>query len=205
MQATFQEAGMRPGKRMLISAALVVGLLVLGWFAADHLTVAPPNPPDPYCSSFGPAALEPPAPLTFEQAQARTSYAIPLPEGLAIQGIWASDYRIYSPETPARRSVRILFDNDLELEIHPSNNPPDWYWHMSSMKGFKKVDVNGAPGVGTSAGFTLLEVLQGKECPRRGVLYWWAGKLEFKLRSDTLSLGELLRIACSMQPDPLSE
>ena len=192
---------MQPGRRILIGAALVVGLLAMGWFAADRWMVRPPSNPDPICAG----RLLPPAlsggeaeSLTIIQAQARSSYAIPLPQDYVIQQVWVWD--AVGPGEKAGSSVAIRFVPDLVLVIQPQATPPDWEETLKGAGPLKRVSDNAIAVVGADPGYTLLDVLLGRQCPRAGALGWWVGGLGFTLQSNTLSLGVLLEIARGMHP-----
>lgn len=126
--------------------------------------------------------------VSLAEAQAKTSYAIPLPEAIEIKQVWVST----NAANPSEQSIAVQFNSDLLLIIHEMAEPPDWEGIIASTPEFTKVDVNGNPGMGTDPGFTRSS---GKDYFHPGSISWWVDGLNITLYSDTLSLEELLKVA----------
>ncbi len=126
--------------------------------------------------------------VSLADAQAKTSYTIPLPEGVGIKQVWVST----NAANPSEQSIAVQFNNDLLLIIHEMAKPPDWDGIIASTPEFAKIDVNGDPGIGTDPGFTRTS---GKDYFHPGSVSWWVDGLNITLYSDTLLLEELLKVA----------
>ena len=186
-----------------ILVVLVFGVLVFSAYKTyDNRTV--PKQPDEVTLSQPPEPNMPDeAPIlgaemvTFGEAQARSTYHIPLPKGIAIQQVWVEiNSSGDSLETPTKRPVAIQFENDLLLRIYPQNRQPDWDKIVEQDKDFKKISVNGILGIGAEPG---VEIYDNEAFFRRGSVSWWVDNLEYGLYTDTLSLEELLKIAETLQ------
>ncbi len=133
--------------------------------------------------------------VSLLQAQASTSYAIPLPLELGVNQVWIST-NSSNPSTP-KKSVAVEFtDIDLLLIAHEVPEPPDWDKTLIAVPELKKVNINGIVGIGTDPGFTKYG---DKEYPYPGSVQWWIHGISIALYSDTLSLEELLKIAESVK------
>ena len=126
--------------------------------------------------------------VSLDEAQARLSFTIPLPDGFAVKEVWVSPEEVASDD----RAVAIQFENDLLLIIHQLANEPNWDGTISSVPELAKISVNGHNGLGANPG---TKFVAGKEYPYPGSVEWWVDGVDITLYSDTLSLEELLKIA----------
>jgi hypothetical protein len=126
--------------------------------------------------------------VSLDEAQARLSFFIPLPDGFAVKEVWVSPEEVASDN----RAVAIQFENDLVLIIHQLANEPNWDGTGSSAPELAKISVNGHNGLGANPG---IKFVAGKEYPYPGSVAWWMNGLDITLYSDTLHLEELLKIA----------
>ena len=126
--------------------------------------------------------------VSLNEAQARLSLAIPLPDGFAVKEVWVSPEEVASDN----RAVAIQFENDLLLIIHQLANEPNWDETISSAPELAKISVNGHNGLGAHPG---TKFIAGKEYPYPGSVAWWMNGLDITLYSDTLSLEELVTVA----------
>ena len=179
---------------------LIIGVLIFSGYKIYDSRTAPVQPDRVIrYDSMGPA-IPGNAPIlgvevdTFEEAQAQTTYHIPLQEGIAIQQVWLQGAPSWaaSPETPTMRSVAIQFENDILLIIRRQNVQPDWGKLARQFKYVKKVSVNGVPGMGADPG---VEIYGDEAFFRQGNVSWWVERLTYTLLTDTLSLEELLKVA----------
>lgn len=133
--------------------------------------------------------------VSFEEAQRRISYPIPVPEAEKVKRVWIST----NPENPSDQSVAIRFKRDLLLIIHKfeSEKPPDWDKAIANEPLFKKIDVNGNSGMGADPG---VKEFLGQPYSYPGSVGWWVNNLDITLYSDTMSLEELLQIAETVHP-----
>jgi len=154
------------------------------------------QPPEPNLP--GDAPLNNAEVVTLEQAQTRTAYHIPLPERITIQQVWIQTTSSGdAPEIPARRAVAVQFENDVLLRIYPLDRQPDWDRLIAQSKDyFKKISVNGIPGIGADPGVVIYD---GEEYFNRGSVVWWVDGLKYGLYTDTVSLEELLKVAETLQ------
>ena len=126
--------------------------------------------------------------VSLDEAQARLSFTIPLPDGFAVSEVWVSPEEVASGD----RAVAIQFQDDLLLIIHQLANEPNWDGTVSSAPELAKISVNGHNGLGANPG---TKFITGKEYPYPGSVAWWMNGLDITLYSDTHSLEELLKIA----------
>ncbi len=130
--------------------------------------------------------------VSLAEAQARVPYKIPLPEAAEIQKVWASPTAV----DQADRSVAVRFSDGLLLVAHPMAQPPDWDSIIATAPLFKKITVDGNPGIGVTPGTTEV---RGKAHPYPGSVEWWVDGLDLTLYSESMSLETLLDLAESLR------
>lgn len=137
--------------------------------------------------------------VTLSEAQARVLYTIPLPDVLAsasIQEVWASTNSV----APAQRSVAVIFSDGIKVIVHPAEDQsPDWDAIIADSPEFTRITIRGHPGMGTDPG---VQEIRGRQYSYPGSVSWWVNGLLITIYSDTLSLGDLLKVAESVPNIP---
>lgn len=188
---------------------LIFGVLIFSGYKIYDSRITPEKhdevelsqPPEPSAPDGAPPFLGAEL-VTSEEAQTRSAYHIPLPEGIAIEEVWMESKKTKtasngnSSELPTKLSVAIQFENDIFLRIRPRNGQPDWDKLIEQDKDFQKISVNGIPGSGAEPG---VEIYDDEAFFRRGSVSWWADNLLYTLYTDTLSLEDLLKVAETLQ------
>ena len=137
--------------------------------------------------------------VTFEEAQQRTPYTIPVPPADVvesdIQEVWASKTHIAAEH----KKVYIIYSNGLRISLHVILTAPPPADLSELPDTVREVSVGGKTGTGKDAFVKTTNI--GTQVDVPASVHWWDNKVDIRLYHPTLSLQELIRIGESM-PSP---
>jgi len=143
----------------------------------------------PPMSSFGKKVQ------TLEEAVSQILVKPKLPNA-AVAGDPKERYVLDAP-TPEQRGIGILYENGIQVWIHPNKPAPDYDEDLRQFSRLRSIDINGAR---STAGEPGKKVLQGiGEVSEPGAVVWYENGIEYQIYGDNIGLKTLVPIARSMR------
>ena len=134
--------------------------------------------------------------VTFEEAQQRTSYTIPVPPADVVESdileVWASKTHIAAEH----QKVYIIYSNGLNISLQAILTAPPPADLSELPDTFREVSVGGKTSLGQDAFVKTTSI--GTQVNVPASIQWWDNKVDIRLYHPTLSLQELIRIGESM-------
>ena len=134
--------------------------------------------------------------VTFEEAQQRTPYTIPVPPSNVvesdIQEVWASK----TNKVDEHKRVYIIYSNGLKISLGGSPTAPPPADLSELPDTVREVSVGGKTGTGKNAFVKTTNI--GTQVDVPASVRWWDNSVSIVLYHPTMTMQELIRIGESM-------
>ena len=171
---------------LLASFAMV--RYISGQGGSEDIPAHAPRPP-PYPPIVGDH-------VTFEEAQQRTPYTIPVPPADVVESdileVWASKTHIAAEH----KRVYIIYSNGLNISLGGSPTAPPPADLSALPDTFREVSVGGKTSLGQDAFVKTTNI--GTQIDVPASIQWWDNKVDIRLYHPTMTMQELIRIGESM-------